>query len=85
MQGHFWNFENHRVIVFNFNRFRNPPDPVIFFAENLPMGCSTTYNVFRVLAPSELPQNAIKPPIYDFVVQPRNYPEIVVKVVLMPV
>ena len=35
--------------------------------------------------PSELPQNAMKPPIYDFVVQPRSAPETIVKVVLMPV
>ena len=29
--------------------FRASPDPVIFFAENLPMGCDTTYNASRVL------------------------------------
>ena len=36
-------------------------------------------------APSELPQNAIKSPIYDFVVQPWNNLETVVKAILMSV
>ena len=36
------------LITFNFDRFRAALGPVIFFAENLPMGCGTTYNASRV-------------------------------------
>ena len=36
-------------ITFTFDRFRGPPAPVIFFTENLPMGCGTAYNGSRVL------------------------------------
>ena len=32
------------LIAFNFDRLQAPPRPVIFFAQNLPMGCDTTYN-----------------------------------------
>ena len=37
------------LIAFSFDRFSAPPDPVIFFAENLPIGCSTTYKAAWVL------------------------------------
>ena len=36
-------------------------------------------------APFAFSQNTPKPPTYDFVVQPRNGPETVVKGVLIPV
>ena len=36
------------LIALNFDRFRGPVGPVIFFAENLPMGCDTTYNASRL-------------------------------------
>ena len=37
------------LITFNFDRFRAPPHQVIFFDENLPMGCGTTYNASRLI------------------------------------
>ena len=37
------------LIAFNFDRFRAHPDPTVFFAGNLPMGCDMTYNTSRVL------------------------------------
>ena len=36
------------LIAFNFNRFRAPLGPVIFFAEELPIWCDTPYNASRV-------------------------------------
>ena len=36
------------TIAFIFARFRPPPCSVIFFAENLPMECLTTYNASRI-------------------------------------
>ena len=39
----------------------------------------------KCLATFALPQNAIKPPTYDFVVQPRNGPETVIKGVHMAI
>ena len=71
--------------TFNYDRFRAPPGTVIFFAEILPVGCDTLIMRPRWFAPSELPQNATKRPIYYSVVQPQNNPETVLKVVLMPV
>ena len=37
------------LITFNFDRFRDPPGLVIFFAQNVPMGSNRTYNASRVL------------------------------------
>ena len=72
-------------IAFNFDRFRAPLVPIIFYAENLPMGVAWLIMHFGFFAPYELSKNATKWPIYYFVVQPWNDPERVVKVVLIPV
>ena len=73
------------LIAFNFERFKAVSGPVIFFAENLPMGVAQLKMHPGRLAPYELLQNASKLLIYCFVVQPRNDSETVVKVVLMSV
>ena len=68
-----------------FRLFRAPLGQVIFFAEKFPIGCGTTYNASWMLRTLYIATEFPKPPIYNFVVQPRNGPETIVKDVLMPV
>ena len=63
--------------------FRAPPGSVIFFTENLPMGCVMTYNASLVFRTIWIAQNATNRPIYYFLVQPRNDSKTVVKAIVM--
>ena len=73
------------LIAFNFDCSSAPPGSDIFFNETFQWGAARLIIHHGCFAPSELPQNAIKHPIYGFVMHPRNWPETVVKIVLMPV
>ena len=48
------------IIAFNFDCYRAPPGPVIFFAENLPMGAARLKMHLGCFATYEFPHNATK-------------------------
>ena len=73
------------LIVFNFDRFSAPPCPVIFFVENLPVGCDTIYNASWVLCTIWIAPECHQTIHLWFCGAAMEWPETVVKVVLMPV
>ena len=68
------------LIAFNFERFRDPSDPIIFLSKTFLWSAKQIIMHSRCFAPTKLPQN-----VYYFVMQPRNTPETVVKIVFRPV